>query len=48
MAKKRAKVFKEYDEAFIYCVLNKIPYLKVVGNKKEYMVVLKNKKILMV
>jgi hypothetical protein len=47
--KKRVKLFDEYYEGHVYCVLNKVPLRKVVRtDTKKYMVVLKNNKALMV
>ena len=43
---KKNMLFKEYDEAIIFCVLNKVPYKQVVRQNKQYMVILKNKKVL--
>lgn len=51
MAKKKIKVFSEYDDAHIYTILNKHREFKVVKysgqGKKGWMVMLKNNKYLM-
>ena len=51
MSKKKIKIFKEYDEAHIFSIINKHRDFKVVkssGNgQKGWMVILKNKKLLM-
>lgn len=47
--KKVVRLFDEYYEGHVYCVLNKLPLRKVVRtDKKKYMVILDNNKILMV
>jgi len=47
--KKVIKLFNEYYEGHVYCVLNKLPLHKVVkADNKKYMVMLKGSKVLMV
>lgn len=47
--KKVIKLFDEYYEGHVYCVLNKLPLTKVLRtSNKKYMVILKDNKTLMV
>lgn len=51
MSKKKVKIFKEYDDAHIFSILNKHRDFKVVKSsnqgQKGWMVILKNNKHLM-
>jgi hypothetical protein len=48
-SKKVIKLFDEYYEGHVYCVLNKLPLVKVTRTpSKKYMVILKGSKTLMV
>jgi hypothetical protein len=49
MSKKKIKVFKEYDEAHIFSVINRVGSYKVLkapNTPKSWVVELKNRKLL--